>query len=128
MPSTIASLLPADTALFIHLPDADKNQDAWHRTDLYQLYREPAVQDFLQKPKSHLPDKSTAIEVWNDFSSLRIRNGFLATNSFDSLRLIAGFEFHCEEKEAQAVIGRWKSRIPGKAAGTQRYFSRLRKT
>jgi len=120
VPSTIASLLPADTALFIHLPDADKNQDAWHRTDLYQLYREPAVQDFLQKPKSHLPDKSTATEVWNDFSSLRIRNGFLATNSFDSLRLIAGFEFHCEEKEAQAVIERWKSRIPGKAAGTQR--------
>ena len=57
VPSTIANLLPADTALFIHLPDAEKNRDAWHRTDLYQLYREPAVQDFLQKPKSRLPEK-----------------------------------------------------------------------
>src|SRR5213080_4905842 len=45
-PSTIANLVSADTALFIHLPDAEKNRDAWHRTDLYQLYREPAVQDF----------------------------------------------------------------------------------
>ena len=57
LPSTIANLLPADTALFIHIPDAEKNRDAWHRTDLYQLYREPAVQDFLQKPKSRLPEK-----------------------------------------------------------------------
>jgi hypothetical protein len=119
VPSTIANLLPADTALFIHLPDAEKNRDAWHRTDLYQLYREPAVQDFLQKPKSQLPEKSSAAEAWNDSLSLRIRNGFLATNSFDSLRLIAGFEFRCDEKEAQAVIERWKSRILTKAAGTQ---------
>ena len=44
MPSTIANLLPADTALFIHMPDAEKNRDAWHRTNLYQLYREPALQ------------------------------------------------------------------------------------
>jgi len=56
LPSTIANLLPADTALFIHMPDAEKNRDAWHRTDLYQLYREPAVQDFLQKPISRLPE------------------------------------------------------------------------
>lgn len=120
VPSTIANLVPADTALFIHLPDAEKNRDAWHRTDLYQLYREPAVQDFLEKPKSNLPEKSSAKEVWNDAASLRIRNGFLATNSFDSLRLIAGFEFRCDEKEAQAVIERWRSRILAKAAGTQR--------
>ena len=120
VPSTMANLLPADTALFIHLPDAEKNRDAWHRTDLYQLYREQAVQDFLEKPKSHLPEKSSAREVWNHFSSLRIHNGFLATNSFDSLRLIAGFEFRCDEKEAQAVIERWKSGIPAKASGTQR--------
>ena len=120
VPSTIANLLPGDTALFIHLPDAEKNRDAWHRTDLCQLYLEPAVQDFLQKPKSHLLEKSSAKEVWNDFSSLRIRNGFLATNSFDSLRLIAGFEFRCDEKAAQAVIERWKSRLLAKATGTQR--------
>ena len=120
VPSTIANLLPPDTALFIHLPDAEKNREAWHRTDLYQLYSEPAVQDFLQKSKSHLPEKSSVREVWNDSSSLRIRNGFLATSSFDSMRLIAGFEFRCEAKEAQAVIERWRSRLLANAAGTQR--------
>ena len=120
VPSTIANLLPADTALFIHMPDAEKNRDAWHRTDLYQLYREPAVQDFLQKPKSKLPEKGPVKEAWHDSASLRMRNCFLATNNFDSLRLIGGFEFRCDEKEAESVIERWKSRLLAKAPGAQR--------
>jgi hypothetical protein len=120
VPSTIANLLPADTALFIHMPDAEKNRDAWHRSDLYQLYREPAVQDFLQKPKSKLPEKGPVKEAWHDSASLRMRNGFLATNNFDSLRLIGGFEFRCGEKEAESVIERWKSRLLAKAPGAQR--------
>jgi hypothetical protein len=120
LPSTIAKLLPADTALFIHMPDAEKNRDAWHRTDLYQLYREPAVQDFLQKPKSRLPEKGPVKEAWQDSASLRMRNAFLATNNFDSLRLIGGFEFRCSDKEAESVIERWKSRLATKAPGTQR--------
>ena len=120
VPSTIANLLPADTALFIHMPDAEKSRDAWHRTDLYQLYREPAVQDFLQKPKSKLPEKGPVMEVWHDSAALRMRNGFLATSNFDSLRLIGGFEFRCDEKEAESVIERWKSRLLAKAPDAQR--------
>src|SRR6266536_5939772 len=120
VPSAIANLLPADTALFIHLPDAEKNRDAWHRTDLYQLYREPAVQDFLQKPKSRFPEKGAVKEAWHDLASLRIRNGFLATNNFDTLRLIGGLEFRCQEKEAENVIERWKSRLLEKTPGTER--------
>jgi len=120
VPSTIANLLPADTALFIHMPDAERNRDAWHRTDLYQLYREPAMQDFLQKPKSRLPEKGPVKEAWRDSAALRMRNAFLATNNFDSLHLIGGLEFRCQEKEAESVIERWKSRLLAKAPGAQR--------
>src|SRR6266566_4982019 len=120
VPSTIANLLPADTALFIHLPDAEKNRDAWHRTDLFQLYSEPTVQDFLQKPKSRFPEKGPVKEAWHDSASLQMRNAFLATNNFDSLRLIGGFEFRSQEKEAESVIERWKSRLLAKAPGTER--------
>jgi len=120
LPSTIANLLPAETALFIHIPDAEKNRDAWHRTDLYQLYREPAVQDFLQKPISRLPEKGPVKEAWRDLASLRLRNAFLATNNFDSLRVVGGFEFRCTDKEAESVIERWKSQLATKAPGSQR--------
>src|SRR5438477_10698602 len=120
VPSTIANLLPADTALFIHMPDAEKNRDAWHRTDLYQLYSERTVQDFVQKPISRFPEKGPVKEAWHDSASLRMRNPFLATNNFDSLRLVGGFEFRCQEKEAENVIERWKSRLLTKAPGTER--------
>jgi hypothetical protein len=78
------------------------------------------VQDFLQKPKSRLPEKGPAKEAWRDLASLRMRNAFLATNNFDSLRLTGGFEFRCSDKEAESVIERWKSRLATTSPGTQR--------
>src|SRR5206468_2686957 len=83
-------------------------------------YSERTVQDFLQKPKSRFPEKGPVKEAWHDSASLRMRNAFLATNNFDSLRLVGGFEFRCQEKEAENVIERWKSRLLTKAPGTER--------
>jgi hypothetical protein len=120
VPSTIANLLPADTALFIHIPDVEENRDSWQRTDLYQLYREPAVQDFLQKPISKLPEKGLLKDAWADSAALRIRNGFVATNSFDSLRLVGGFEFRCDEKKVVAIRERWETRLLTNRPGAQR--------
>src|SRR2546423_2570755 len=57
--ATVATLLPPDTVLLIHIPDIEKNRDAWQRTDLYQLYHEPAVKDFLLKPLAQVPKKPT---------------------------------------------------------------------
>jgi hypothetical protein len=106
--ASVATLLPADTVLLIHIPDIEKNRDAWQRTDLYQLYHEPAVQDFLRKPRTQFPKELT--EGWRDSASLRMRDVFVATNTVDALRLIGGFEFRCGEKEAREMIERWKDR------------------
>lgn len=107
----VASLLPGDTALLIHVPDAEADRDAWHRTDLYQLYREPAVQDFLGKPATQLQKSGAAAETWRDFSALRLRDGFLATRTVDApFQFIGGFEFRCGEREAEAIIEKWRSR------------------
>jgi hypothetical protein len=105
----VASLLPPDTVVLIHIPDVEKNREALQRTDLYQLYHEPAVQDFLRKPRAEFPKSGGLAEVWRDSASLRMRDVFVATNTVDSLRLIGGFEFRCGEKEARAVIDRWKA-------------------
>ncbi len=114
----VAALLPADTAVLIHIPDLEANRDAWQRTDLYQLYHEPAVQEFLRKPKAPLAKNAALKGAWQDAASLRIRDAFLATTSFDSLRLIGGFEFRCSEAEARSVLDRWKATWV--AAGAQR--------
>src|SRR5438094_4581490 len=49
-----------------------------------------------------------------------MRNGFLATNNFDSFRLIGGFEFRYSDKEAESVSQRWEPRLATKAPRTQR--------
>src|SRR5438874_2836148 len=121
--SAAAGLLPSDTALFFEIPNAEKNREDWHRTELYALYREPAVQAFLEKPKAQLQKHSALINGWGEAGELRMRNTFLATNSFDALRLVGGFEFRCSEKEANTVIEGWKSRLLDKAGNAQRSTS-----
>jgi hypothetical protein len=118
--SAAAGLLPSDTALFFQIPNAEKNREDWHRTEFYALYREPAVQAFLQKPKAQLQERSALINGWHEAGKLRMRDTFVATNSFDALRLVGGFEFRCSEKEAITVIEGWKLRLLGKAGNAQR--------
>jgi len=118
--SAAAGLLPSDTAFFFQIPDAEKNSEDWHRTELCALYREPAVQAFLQKPKAQLLEQSELVNAWRGAGKLRMRDAFIAANSFDALRLVGGFEFRCSEKEANVVIEGWKSRLLGKGENTQR--------
>jgi hypothetical protein len=114
--SSVASLLPADTVALIHVPDMEKDREAWQRTDLYELYHEPAVQDFLRKPRAQFSKGNATAEACQDSASLRMRDVFVATNSVDALRVIGGFEFRCSEKAARAVIERWKERWRGRDA------------
>src|SRR5947209_14358489 len=76
--SAAAGLLPSDTALFLEIPNAEKNREDWHRTELYALYREPAVQAFLQKPKSQLDQRSSLINGWREAGKLHLRIKFVA--------------------------------------------------
>src|SRR5262249_51814884 len=46
----VAALLPRQTVFVAQIPDFNRALDEWQHGDLYQLYREPAVQEFLRKP------------------------------------------------------------------------------
>jgi hypothetical protein len=118
--SAAPSILPSDTVLFLHVPDPAKNRENWHKTELYALYREPAVQKFLRKPAAKISKNNQVSQAWSDLGTLRLRDVFVATNTFDSLRLVAGFEFQCDKKQAESIIEGWKSNLTAKAPRTQR--------
>src|SRR3977135_1036872 len=82
--AAVASLLPRDTIAFAHLPDFNQTGDQWHQSDIYQLYREPAVQDFLHKPLSRAPKTSSVSQTVHEMEQLDLKDGFLALTSMTS--------------------------------------------
>ncbi len=111
--SGIASLLPRSTVAFAHLPDFNATMEDWHKSDIYQIYLEPAVQEFLKNPKGQPPRPGSVPSRVDEFQQLKARDAFLALTSIanDKPKLVAGFEYHCSSDVADRIIGNWRSYI-----------------
>src|SRR5580704_8464296 len=75
--TTVAALLPRETIAFVHVPDLNRTRDQWHETDLYKLYREPAVQDFLKRPLAQMPKREAGSQTLRDLEQLQLKDGFV---------------------------------------------------
>src|SRR4029079_6539712 len=53
--ASVAGSLTRDTIFVATIPDFNRARDEWQHCDIYQLYREPPVQDFLRKPLGNVP-------------------------------------------------------------------------
>ncbi len=82
-PTAVAALLPRGTILFVHLPDFNRARDEWHESDIYKLYREPAVQEFLQRPLEKLPQHDAASETLHEVERLAPKNAFIGLTSVE---------------------------------------------
>src|SRR5437870_7812928 len=111
--AAVTALLPRGTIALAHFPDFHRTRDEWHQSDLSKLYQEPAVQDFLNKPLSRIPQRDAASETDSDFERLDIKDAFVAVGSIDNNNphLIGGFGFHGSQSEAEKIIGKWRSKI-----------------
>jgi len=108
----VAALLPRTTVAFAHLPDFGTTMEEWHRSDLYQIYREPAVQEFLKNPLQS-PKPGGIGSQLAEFQELKTSNAFVAVTSIanDKPKLVAGFEYHCNQQTADRVINDWRAKI-----------------
>ena len=59
----VASLLPRQTIFLADMPDFNRTLAEWRQSDVYQLYREPAVQDFLRKPLANVQKQNPISET-----------------------------------------------------------------
>ncbi len=114
--AAVTALLPAETVIFVHVPDFNRTREEWHRSDIYQLYLEPAVQNFLRKPLTRVPVTSLFSQKIQEIERLEIRDGFLAVTSIanENPTLVAGFRFRGSEAEAEKTIGGWRSQLQSK--------------
>ena len=106
----MAALLPRETIFVAHMPDFDRARDEWQHCDIYQLYREPAVQDFLRKPLANVSKSDVASQTLREIEQLAPKNAFIALTSIDNNnpKLVGGFRFRGSKEEAEGIIGRWR--------------------
>jgi hypothetical protein len=111
----VASLLPKETLALIHLPDFNRSRSEWHRTDLYQLWKEPAVQDFLTKPRASMPAHRQISQTVDEISTLEMKDAFFAVISIESSawRWDGGFRCAGDTEKAGKLVEEWRTRILG---------------
>jgi hypothetical protein len=109
--AAVTALLPRTTIALAHLPDFNRTRNEWLQTDIWQLYQERAVQDFLKKPLSKVPQRDTAADTVAKLQDLDPENAFLAVTSIENgePHLIGGFRFHGSQSAAEEIIGLWRS-------------------
>jgi hypothetical protein len=111
----VTGLLSRDTVAFVHVPDFERTHDDWHRSDIYQLYMEPAVQEFLRRPLSQVPSAGSISQTARDIEHLDPKDAFFAVTSAekDNPKIVAGFRFHGTPEEAERVVGGWRQNLLG---------------
>ncbi|MEP6601848.1 MAG: hypothetical protein ABJB49_08550 [Nitrospirota bacterium] len=112
--ATVTSLLPKETLAFVHLPDLNSTRAKWEETDLYKLWREPSVQEFLQKPLSKMSKAGAAQQTLQELETLEIKDAFLALTTWENKKgiLLAGFRFKGSAADADKIIARWRLELP----------------
>src|SRR6266511_5793920 len=121
----VSALLPRETIFLAHLPDFNRTFDEWYHCDIYQLYREPAVQDFLRPALaglSNLPKTNAASQTLQEIEQLDPKHAFFALTTLDNNnpRFVGGFRFRGSEEEAERVISRWRSTFQEQTTGAKR--------
>src|ERR1700736_4544246 len=109
----IAALLPRGTVVFAHLPEFNATRSDWHRSDIYQIYREPAVQEFLQKPASRASKNEAVAANIHDIEELDPKDAFIAVTSIadHTPKVVAGFRFRGGQQVVDRVMAKWRAKI-----------------
>jgi len=113
--ASVAALLPRETIFVAQMPDFNAAYDEWKRCDIYQLYREPAVQDFLRKPLGNVPKSDAVSQTLREIEQLAPKNAFIGLTSIENNnpKVVAGFRFGGSREEAERIIERWRSALMG---------------
>ena len=107
----VAALLPRETIFVAQIPDFNRTRDEWQRCDIYQLYREPAVQDFLRKPLPNAPKTDSVSQRLLEIEQLAPKNAFVALTCIDNdnPKIVGGFRFRGSQQKAERIIGKLRS-------------------
>jgi len=116
----VAELLPRDTIFLAQMPDFNRIREEWRQSDIYRLYSEPAVQDFLRKPLDKT-ETSKALGTLQEIEQLDPKNAFFALTSISDSApsVVGGFRFRGTQEDAERIIGKWRAMLLEQRPGTK---------
>jgi hypothetical protein len=113
--SRAAELAPAETIVFVQLPNARQAALHFLQTDLYQIWREPDVQAFLTKPRLKAP----WMREWEQRLDAAVLaapgEAFVAVTSLDGPKFVAGFAFAGSRRSAETLAEDLRTKFAPKA-------------
>ncbi len=106
--SRVAELLPQETIALVHLPDVGRTRERWPKTALYQIWHEPEVQAFFEKPLSKVPQRDEIKRRREQIRQIDPHEAFLAVTSIPengTPKIIAGISYHGKKSDVDALLG-----------------------
>ncbi|HEY2801490.1 MAG TPA: hypothetical protein VGI85_12900 [Chthoniobacterales bacterium] len=102
----VTELLPKRTILVAEVPDCDKAREQWHGSDVYAIWREPAVQGWLQKSLTQLRRSGQEEQTLKEFLHLGPTDTFLALTSIENNepKIVGGFHFKQSAAEVRQFV------------------------
>jgi len=120
--AAVTALLPKETLAFVHMPDFNRSRAELHQSDLYQIWTEPAVQDFLAKPRTKIPSPEGLGPILQECETLQIKDAFLAviTIEHSAWKIVGGFRFSGDPANAEKITANWRTKVLGRAPDLNR--------
>jgi hypothetical protein len=116
-PSAAAGLAPADSIVFINLPDLPRTGFRWHSTSLAKIAAEPEVADFLSLPLDNLRSADAPREAEDILVDLKPGNIFLCIlegGSPTEADVLVGFQFWGSKEDHDKAVARLREELmPG---------------
>ncbi len=108
-----SQLLPAKCLLFAELPDWPRTAERWRKTALYQLWQEPEVQAFLEKPRNKAPGLLEWQTHLDQFNRIGLKQAFAAVTEWNgnSPRFVAGFSYTGSRVDVEKALAEPRAQL-----------------
>ncbi len=107
-----ADLLPSDCIAFAEIPDVPHSGERFQQTAIYQLWQEPQMQAFLEKPKAKVPwlaDFQSHLDLLQKLKPQHAFAGF--TDMTPGYYFIAGFSFAGSRADVEKALAEPRAQL-----------------
>ncbi len=113
-PSDAAALAPAESVLFVNIPNTPRSAIRWRNTALAKIANEPEMKAFLELPLKNLHSASGSREAQEILIGLKPATLFFAITKDETEHadMLLGFLFWGTKGEFDKCVGRLRAQLP----------------